>query len=236
MSNEDLWAVIGRSRVDLGFGSGLAGNFDQAVRDAGYTLTAEEAMLARQNLPAAGGTPPSMTPDNFQQQRAMKNANAFADLNIEIHRNTFTNASNTYKRVSRMSEIMFVTGIGLFLFAALYGAFERQLTYTFVFAGLGAANFIALFLLKPMDKSQDALSNLLQAEIAFMNHSNQIYLWGTYASIPKGFPPMPDPENIQKASQELQRLTKETMDLLQTYLETPVVQLPEKKQSGNKPS
>jgi hypothetical protein len=249
MAKEDLYAVIGRSRVDLEFGGRLAGNFEQAVKEAGYTLTAEEAELARQTLHAAAGMPPVMAPNNNnnnmqQQQIAMKTANAFADLNIDIHRGTFENASNTYKRISRMSEIMFVTGIGLFIFAALYGAFEQQLTYTFVFAGIGAANFIALFILRPMDKSQEALSNLLQAEIAFMNHSNQLSMWGAYAYMPRGFPPLPDPANIKTASQETQRLTAETMELLQTYLENPVstsagkkpAEVTDKTPAGNKTS
>jgi hypothetical protein len=235
MGKEDLYALIGRSRVDLDFGSRLATDFYQTVREARYTLTPEEEALAQQTL--AWGMPPGPTGTaGFQQQIAMKNASAFADLNIEIHRNTFTNASNTYRRISRMSEILFVTGIGLFIFAALYGAFSHQLTYTFVFAGLGAANFIALFILKPMDKSQEALSNLLQAEIAFMNHSNQLGMWNTYASLPKGIPPMPDPENIMTASHEIQKLTAETMELLQTYLETPVAKPDGKKPSGDDPS
>nr|WP_319377195.1 hypothetical protein [uncultured Methanoregula sp.] len=235
MSREDLFAVIGRSRLDLEFGSRLSGNFEEIVKSAGYNLTAEEIGLAKQNMFPKVMPQPGTHPDIFQQQLAMKNANAFADLNISIHRSTFENASNTYRRVSRMSEIMFVTGIGLFIFAALYGAFAQQLTYTFVFAGLGAANFIALFILKPMDKSQEALSNLLQAEIAFMNHSNQLSLWSMYAA-PKGFPPQPDLPGIKTASQELQKLTRETMDLLQTYLETPVDRSAPKESAGDKTS
>lgn len=221
MSREDLYAVIGRSRADIDFGSRLSGDFEQTVKNAGYTLTGEEMILAKQNIPSALTLPRGAVPDEFQKQRTEKTTNEFADLNISIHRNTFENASTTYRHVSVMSYVMFGTGIGLFIFAALYGALSQQLTYTFVFAGLGAVNFIALFILKPMDKSQEALSNLLQAEIAFMNHSNQLWLWSMYA-VPKGYPPQPDPASIKTASEELQKRTAETMELLQKYLETPL--------------
>jgi hypothetical protein len=222
MSKEALYSVIGRSRVDIDFGSRLLENFTQTVKDAGYILTDEEIVYAKQNLPAATVSAQGTPPQDFQQQLAMKTANEFNELNITIHKNNFNNASKTYERISLMSSVMFGTGIGLFIFAALYGAFSQQLSYTFVFAGLGAANFIALFILKPMDKSQEALSNLLQAEIAYMNYSNQITLWGSMYLVPKGFPPQLDPASIKTTSEELQKLTRETMDLLQTYIETPV--------------
>jgi hypothetical protein len=228
MSKEALYSVIGRSRVDIDFGSRLLENFTQAVKDAGYILTDEEIVYAKQNLPAATASAQGMPPQDFQQQLAMKTANEFTELNITIHKNNFNNASKTYERISRMSSVMFGTGIGLFIFAALYGAFSQQLSYTFVFAGLGAANFIALFILKPMEKSQEALSNLLQAEIAYMNYSNQVTLWGSMYLVPRGFPPQLDPASIKTTSEELQNLTRETMDLLQTYIETPVTKSPEK--------
>jgi hypothetical protein len=228
MSREALYSVIGRSRVDIDFGSRLLENFTQTVQDAGYILTDEEIVYAKQNLPAATASVQGMPSQNFQQQLAMKTANEFTELNITIHKNNFKNASKTYERISLMSSIMFGTGIGLFIFAALYGAFSQQLSYTFVFAGLGAANFIALFILKPMDKSQEALSNLLQAEIAYMNYSNQVTLWGSMYLVPTGFPPRLDPASIKTTSEELQKLTRETMDLLQTYIETPVTKPPEK--------
>lgn len=220
MTSEDMYAVIGRSRADIDFGSRLLGDFENTVKSAGYNLTGNEITIAKQSMPSAMTLPQGPMSDEFQKQLAQKTTSAFADLNISIHRNTFENAATTYKRVSLMSYIMFGTGIGLFIFAAIYGAFSQQLTYTFVFAGLGAVNFIALFILKPMDKSQEALSNLIQAEIAFMNHSNQLGLWNMYAS-PKGFPPQTDPASIREASEQLQKRTAETMELLQTYLEIP---------------
>lgn len=225
MSSEDMFAVIGRSRADINFGARLSEDFEQAVKDEGYHLSAEEIVIAKQNIPFAPISPPVAVPDELQKKRTEKTANEFADLNISIHRSTFENASTTYRHVSLMSYVMFGTGIGLFIFAALYGALSQQLTYTFVFAGLGAVNFIALFILKPMDKSQEALSNLLQAEIAFMNHSNQLWLWSMYAA-PKGNPPQMDPASIRIASEELQKRTAETMELLQKYLEAPLTPQP----------
>jgi len=72
-------------------------------------------------------------------------------------------------------------GIGLFLFAAFYGALSSQKIYSLVFGGLGTVTFISIFILTPMEKSQNALSNLVQVEISFMNHFEQMSLWETFA-------------------------------------------------------
>ncbi|MDO9326572.1 MAG: hypothetical protein Q7T80_16605, partial [Methanoregula sp.] len=130
MSSEDMFAVIGRSRADINFGARLSENFEQVVKDEGYHLSAEEIVLAKQNIPSAPISPQVAVPDELQKKRTEKTANEFADLNITIHRNTFENASTTYRHVSFMSYVMFGTGIGLFIFAALYGALSQQLTYT----------------------------------------------------------------------------------------------------------
>jgi len=117
----------------------------------------------------------------------------------------------------------------LFVAAALSGAILKDRTaYSLMLAGLGAANFIALFLLGPIEKTQNALSNLVQVEISFMNYFEQIMFWEGYALLPKGFPPAPDPANIEKASLSLQQRSQETIELLQTYVESS----PEKKQAS----
>jgi hypothetical protein len=104
--------------------------------------------------------------------------------------------------------------------AAAYGVVaQNDKAYAFLFAGLGAATFVALFLTGPIEKTQSALSNLVQAEVGFMNYFEQITLWEAYALQPKAGSPVPDLGNIEKASEVLQTRTAETLELFQKHLE-----------------
>ncbi len=141
---------------------------------------------------------------------------------VKILKDTLDNARSAYHRITLMNTIMFLVGLSLLIFAALYAAFsQQQKIYSLVFGGLGVANFIVLFIIKPIERTQTALSNLVQVEIAFMNFFEQITMWDAYAA-PKGNPPILSPADIEKASAQLQQRSRETMDLLQRYIEEPV--------------
>ena len=64
------------------------------------------------------------------------------------------------------------------------------------------------------------MSNLVQAEILFINYFEQITFWETYAFTQEGSPPLPNKANIDKASSALQERTNQTSQLLQKYVET----------------
>lgn len=226
MSTEDLWAVIGRSRVDLSFGGQLHSDFERAIKEAGYDLTPEEIRMAKEAISAVPTMP--STPDliQFQQEKMkerlssqVKRINELGEYTVQILKETLNNAAKAYVTITRMNYVMFFTGIGLFIFAALYGAYFQEIIYSLVFGGLGAASFIALFLVGPIEKTQIALSNLVQVEVAFMNFFEQISFWENFALTPTGNPPAPNPANLEKASQALQDRTKETIALLQKYVE-----------------
>jgi hypothetical protein len=101
-----------------------------------------------------------------------------------------------------------------------------------VFGGLGTVTFISIFILTPMEKSQNAFSSLVQVEISFMNHFEQVSLWETFAMTPQGNPPAPSPANMDKASEMMQKRSMETIELLQKYVENYSKGYPEK---GRKP-
>lgn len=88
-----------------------------------------------------------------------------------------------------------------------------------MFGGLGTVTFISIFILTPMEKSQNAFSSLVQVEISFMNHFEQVSLWETFAMTPQGNPPAPSPANMDKASEMMQKRSMETIELLQKYVE-----------------
>lgn len=229
MRQRDLWTVIGRAKADDDFGSRLFRDFRQALADEGYHLDEGEIDTAKRLLSdSRPGPPPQAMLERFAfetklaQERMTKQVERMNDLGtytVQILKNTLNNAAYTFKTITWMNVVMFVVGIALFLFAAFYAAFSQEKIYSLVFGGLGTINFVALFLLGPIEKSQNALSNLVQVEISFMNYFEQITFWENFAIAPRGDPPAPDPANIEKASAMLQMRSRETIEMLQKYVE-----------------
>ncbi len=230
MSQQDLWAVVGRAKADDDFGGQLFRDFDQAVISHGYQLDESEASMAKRLLSESPPAPPPQAmfqrfafESELAQKRMTNQVERMNDLGsytVKILKDTLNNAAHTFRTITWMNVVMFVTGIALYIFAALYAAFSDEKVYSLLFGGLGTASFIALFLLGPIEKSQNALSNLVQVEISFMNYFEQISFWENYAIAPQGDPPMPNIANIEKASDMLQKRSKETIELLQKYVET----------------
>jgi hypothetical protein len=151
------------------------------------------------------------------------NATRAIELNeytLSILKTTLGHAAKTYKRITWMNYLMFLVGLGLFVTAAIYGVLaDSDKGYALLFGGLGVATFVTLFLTGPIEKTQTALSNLVQAEVGFMNYFEQIMLWETYALRPQADSPLPDSGNIETASASLQQRTSETLELFHKYLE-----------------
>lgn len=228
MSKEDMWKVIGRSRADLSFAGQLLGDFEKTLKDSGYNLERDEIETAKITIGEVSIPQPFSGIDwQFQQEKMkerltaqIKRSNDLGEYTVQILKNTLNNAAYTYKTITWMNNIMFATGIALFIFAAIWGVISSEKIYSLVFGGLGAASFIALFMLGPIEKTQIALSNLVQVEVAFMDYFEQIAFWETFAFAPRSNQPgPPDPANIEKASAALQMRSKETIELLQTYVE-----------------
>jgi len=234
MSEKDLNTVMNRIAADTKFVGQLMEDFPQAIQQNGYVLDEAEMsevrtafdksgsplgpsspqpdLLLPPFFPATPPTPP-IDPDVKSRQKEM------GDFTLSLLKGTLNNAKLTYQLITLMNAIMFAMGVGLFLFAAIYGARSHNLTFTATFAGLGAASFVALFMLGPIDKTQDALSNLIQAEVAFMNYFDQMCFLEACAQCPAPGTSVPCVPNIERASALLQQRTQETLDLLQTYLE-----------------
>jgi hypothetical protein len=174
--------------------------------------------------PDFSGIPPELAFKQDLDRRVLEaNAKRAIELNeytLSIFKMTLGHAAKTYKRVTWMNYLMFLVGLGLFVTAAVYGVLaESDKGYAFLFAGLGAVTFVTLFLTGPIEKTQTALSNLVQAEVGFMNYFEQIMLWETYALRPQPDSPLPDSGNIETASASLQQRTTEALELFQKHLE-----------------
>jgi hypothetical protein len=241
MSKEDMDKVIARAKNDPDFARGLARDFSTVVKFAHLDLEPNEIETARQTLKdvLTSTPPPASQPDfagqpqvsgdwKFQEDLmketirermriGLKRMEQLSEYTSNLFRDTLDTARNAYKRIVWMNTVMFVTGISLFIFAALYAALsQQQKIYSLVFGGLGVANFVALFISDPINKTQAALSNLVQVEIAFMNFFEQITIWDAFA----GQPPL-NPANIEKASATLQERSREVIEMLEKYIEEP---------------
>jgi hypothetical protein len=229
VSSEDLWKVVGRARFDLDFGGKLKQDFSSTVREAGYQLTSTElsdASVAVDRLlfdPGNSTLPPQMTPPSQAEQEGMRKLRMeqgvrmgkLTDYMFETIKNTFRYASLTYKSITWMNWLTFITGIGLFAFSAIYALYAQEKVYSMLFAGLGVSSFVTSFLLRTPEQTQKALSNLVQTEIALMNYFDQQSFWEAYANIPQGMPPAPDPANIDKASVTLMERARQTIEMLE---------------------
>ena len=237
MSKEDLWTVVGRAKSDLAFSAEATQNFERAISNAGYQLDQNELAFARTQIqspppmPYAPGMPPGQTdPEDMALQREMRRKTAMRVLDLwqsvtDSVKATLKSAASTYRAVTMMNMLMFGAGLALFILAAIYGAVSGKLLYSAVFCGLGAGSFVSLFLSGAIDKTQCAISNLVQIDIAFSSYLEQVTFWEAYAQRPKvpppfGMPPLPELENIEKASAGLQQAALETIQLLQDYVET----------------
>jgi hypothetical protein len=224
---QDVWPVIGRAIADPAF----AFRLQQVVAQGGdlaHALAAEGFPVPLEDLPklAAWLTTPAQ-PAQAQLRAAeemaqfqVKRAQGLQTYTLDLFKNTLDNARKTYRSVTWMNRILFALGIGLFVAAAVYSAVAQQKLYGLFFGGLGTVAFVGFFVLGPIEKTQAALSNLVQVEIAFMDFFEQITVWEAYAL--SGSAPGGDPAKIEKASKMLQQRARETIDLLQTYVEKPV--------------
>jgi hypothetical protein len=235
MSKEDLTKLINDANTNLDIARGLATDFAGRVKFGHYNLEPDEIETAKKMLepllnvarqtpvqqnmggPVPFGPDPQFQREFFEKRMniALENFSELTKYTSNILKDTLETARNAYGRIVWMNTIMFLTGISLFIFAALYAAFsQQQKIYSLVFGGLGVANFIALFMRDPIKRTQQALSNLVQVEIAFMNFFEQITIWDAFAQQP----PI-NLANIERASASLQQRSREVIQMLETYIE-----------------
>ena len=134
------------------------------------------------------------------------------EIFVNLLDSSFNDSRNTFKKILRMSYIVFGTGIILFFLAVVFSLIEGKEMFSIAFGAFGAINFIAFFIFRPINQVQYALSNLLQAETIFINFWDQVHFWadfGTSEEITKK----------QEASKNLHEMTLKTVSMFQDYLE-----------------
>ncbi len=234
MSQQQVQAIVNRARTDPEFATALLRDFDDTLRSAGCGLTKEETQTVRSMLSGnnGGGQPTPGLPSSdayetfhLQQEQGRKRLIAqtdrmvnLNDFTAEVLKNTITHSANTYRKITLMNQVMFWMGVGLFLFAVAYAVATKNLQSSVAFAGLGAVSFIGFFFLTPIRQTQTALSNLISAEIAFMNFFEQMSLLEGLAGSPRSDGAgLPDPARIERATELMQQRSLQTVDMLHRY-------------------
>ena len=247
--------IVERAKTDEAFSRQLFHNLAGTLAANGYSLSPAEVASLRAAFSPQPAAPPSPAPpghasaidaiaETIRNQQSQIQARVDAqsarlidlgNATVQVFKATLEYSTRTYRMVTLMNSVMFWMGVCLFAFAALYGAFTHNLAYTGVFCGLGAASFISHFFLRPIEKTQEALSSLIQAEIAFMNYFEQISLAENYAMLPPPNSGQPTHEAIAKASEMLQQRSRETIEILH-YIRGHAAQPSEEKPSQEQPS
>lgn len=230
MSQQDLQAVLDRSRHESSFATEMFVDLPGTLKKYNYSLTADELQQLNQSTNTAShaatrmdsSRPDAVPPVQPDAAAAPARAqdNKLRECVQDAVQTTFRHAAGTYQRITLMNQVLFWMGVSLFLFAVIYAVWTHNLIFTIAFAGLGTVSFIGVFILGPIGKTQAALSNLISAEIAFLSYMEQVWLIERFALLPcNALTPWPDAERMARASELLQNRSNETTDLLHRYLD-----------------
>lgn len=126
----------------------------------------------------------------------------------------FNKARTSFHAIRYMSIVTFAIGVTFLMFALYFAltADNQDIVYAIMFGGTGFGFFVAHFIYGPTTGIQNAYANLLQAEVASVNYLNQMAFWLRALN-------SSNPEDFKHASKQLNEITRETMALLEQYLE-----------------
>jgi uncharacterized membrane protein len=231
MNNPDVQMIIGRAFIDAEFRKQCYTDWDNVCDSFNISDDTERKQAAEflKRIVSFYGSQKKDTPiqpqvtDAADQQDRNKielnlmkqQVNIAMDVQryaVEVLKTTVHSARISFSRISLMSYIIFGVGISLFTLSALFGLYFREESFTTIFGVLGVANFVSLFIFGPSKNVQKALSNLLQAEVIFMNFWDQVHFWGKYTV-------SDDLSVVKEASDNLHRITKECISMLEKYIE-----------------
>jgi len=139
-------------------------------------------------------------------------------ISFDALRDALGRATDTHSWLILSNKIMFWVGIGLIVVAVIGGYVTDKSAYTVLFGGVGFLQIVASLFVGSMQRSQKAVSDLVQVEIVYMNYFEQTTLWKQYAFM-KNSNGQFNTERMEKAIDKIHNCTKETIKMLQTSIE-----------------
>jgi hypothetical protein len=215
MTSISLEQSIGKAFVNEDFRNKWYSDFDRICEQ--HNIPSDEHEEARRYLNKIMNVYVQQEGNTFQYRNVVsteifKLGQEVQKYAFEVLKSSIESSRKTYSRISYMSYIMFGVGIFLFALSAITGLLQRQEVFSIAFGLFGIASFVSFFIFSPAKNVQKALSNLLKAEIIFMNFWDQLHFWAPYGT-------SEDPDKKQKGSTNLQEATKEVVDMLDKYIQ-----------------
>jgi ABC-type multidrug transport system fused ATPase/permease subunit len=222
MASTALEQAIGRAFIDKGFMEKWHRDFetvsdeldvpsDEHEKAREYLLRMlDEVDRGEERSSREGSTNEPLVDDI--SERLQKLGPEVQEFGFNVFKESIDSSKHTFARISMMSYVIFGVGISLFVAAAVLGLVQGKEVFSIAFGTFGVATFVSFFIFSPMRNVQVALSNLLQAEIAFMNFWDQLHFWAPFGI-------SQDINKKKEASSRLQQVTKEIMDMLEKNIE-----------------
>ena len=118
-----------------------------------------------------------------------------------------------FKNLILMSTITFIVSLSLMVLAPIAGLIFRSDLLALILGLLGVCVLLVLLLMKPLEKIQVALANMIQAQAIYLDLSNQFQIWDPAVRRATNV------EEKQQASDALHSATTFTLKALQDYIE-----------------
>lgn len=217
MTKRDLDALIRAARSDKVFLRKCIFSFKEALGEKGFELTDDEMKSAQRELDriyngVLAETGPGNVLPTSTTLAEQQTGDAVIQITLDLLQNSIEDARKAFRNLRLLSNATFTIGLSLFVLSAVSGLILQKETFSLVFGGLGTFTIVAIFVTKPKDEIQAALSNLLQAETIFLNFYDQLHFWAPYAS-------SGSIDERKQASHALNEATSFALQAFQQYVE-----------------
>jgi hypothetical protein len=118
-----------------------------------------------------------------------------------------------FKHLILMSTVTFIVGLLLVVLAGIAGLIVHSNVLALIFGLLGVGVLLTIMFIKPQEKIQVALANMIQAQAIYLDLSNQFQIWGPAARSATTI------EERQQASDALHNATMFSLKAINEYIE-----------------
>jgi hypothetical protein len=133
-------------------------------------------------------------------------------------RRTMQLAENAYQTNYVINLIIVIIGI-IFLGSSIYFSYVRGLdASTLTYAGIGIADFVALFLVNPQRRIEQLIGDLDQIEVIFRTWKDQTSLIDDIVWDEHGHTVLTTFEQINKYNTEYGRISEEALNAIERYI------------------